>query len=93
MAGAGDFLGYARWVGSARFARSAADGQAGWAALASLAPPLPHWVFCERQKQKCCSMWTGWTDRHRFQVLGCIPYYVSQQGKRLLYFVKVQIAL
>ena len=40
MAGAGDFLGYAHGVGSARFARSAADGQAGWAPLASLAPPL-----------------------------------------------------
>ena len=37
MAGAGDCLGYARGVGSARFARSAADGQAAWAPLASLA--------------------------------------------------------
>ena len=40
MAGAGDCLGYAHRVGSARFARSAADRQAGWAPLALLAPAL-----------------------------------------------------
>ena len=37
---AGDYLGFARAVGSARFARSAADGSAGWAPLPSLTPPL-----------------------------------------------------
>ena len=26
--------------------------RAGWAPLASLAPPLPRWMFCESQKQK-----------------------------------------
>ena len=37
MARAGDSLGYACGAGPARFARSAADGQAGWAPLASAA--------------------------------------------------------
>ena len=54
MAGAGDCSGYARGVGSARFARSAADEQAGRAPLASLAPPLPRcrWVFLRTPKTK-----------------------------------------
>ena len=50
MAGAGDCLGYGCGVGSARFARSAANGQAGWVPLASLA--LPRWVVLRTPKTK-----------------------------------------
>ena len=60
MAGAGDFWGCARGVGSARFARSAADGQAGWAPLA--ARRAGFFRFCEGQKQK---MWQKCLDVDR----------------------------
>ena len=47
MAEAGDCLGYARGVSSARFTRSAVDGQAGWA-LRSL-----------RSLRRCRAGWAG----------------------------------
>ena len=73
MAGAGDCLAYACGVGSA------ADGQAGWAPLALLAPMLPRRVPCKRQKQKYDQKMLldvervdRQTDGHRFSVLGLL---------------------
>ena len=80
MAGPGDCLGYAREVGSARFACSTADGQARWAPLALLAPPLPRWTFCERQKQKCEGGLTHSLTDIYFRFWGCLPTYVQSPG-------------
>ena len=88
-------MGYACGVSSARFARSAADGQAGWAPLASLAPPLPRlgglmvfrmvFSFLRRPKTKNVTRCGpgGQTDR-RTSILGsraAYLTYVSHQDK------------
>ena len=55
----------------------------GVAPLDSLAPPLPRWVFCERQNQKFCSMWTDAQTDSQTSILGSRAAYLLTSVTRI----------